>query len=299
MRGEINQHDIVTKKVLSKKTYAVDFLANVLPQEVASKLDFSKLKIEKGDFIDSGNKERFTDILYSVPTKKTSQKIGIFCLVEHKSTRDKDIHSQLLLYLAGIYKTHKWPVIPLVLYHGKEEWGIATNFMSSLKIPEELRDFLGKHIPEHHHLLVNLGSDKMKIGYFSVALQAFLKTLENIWFLSNRSRLKVLFKDYFAPVYKENRKLLDDLFDYIIGSTGELDIEFVIEVAIKYISPSAGGKIMTIAEKLEKKGIEKGMERGKAEVALGMLNKGYSLSDISELTGLSAKEIKRVCGKSK
>ena len=53
MRGKINEHDIVTKKVLSKKTYAVDFLANTLPQEIISKLDFSKLKIEKGDFIDS------------------------------------------------------------------------------------------------------------------------------------------------------------------------------------------------------------------------------------------------------
>ena len=134
MRREINQHDIITKKVLSKKTYAVDFLANALPRKLTSKLDFSKLKVEKGDFIDAENKERFTDILYSVPTRKTSQKLGIFCLVEHKSTRDKDIHSQLLLYLAGIYKTHRWPVIPLVLYHGKKKWDIPTNFASSLVV---------------------------------------------------------------------------------------------------------------------------------------------------------------------
>ena len=38
----------------------------------------------------------------------------------------------------------------------------------------------------------------------------------------------------------------------------------------------------------------RGMEKGKAEVALGMLNKGYSLSDISDLTGLSAKEINKL-----
>ena len=93
----------------------------------------------------------------------------------------------------------------------------------------------------------------MNIGYFSVALQAFLKTLENVWFLSRRSKIKSLFKDYFAPIYKENRKILDDLFDYIICSTGKLDIEFVIEIAIKYISPRVGGKIMTIAEKLKRR----------------------------------------------
>ena len=60
------------------------------------------------------------------------------------------------MYLAGIYKTHKWPVVPLVLYHGKEKWGIPTNFMSSLEIPEELRDYLIKYIPEFWYLLLDL-----------------------------------------------------------------------------------------------------------------------------------------------
>ena len=235
-----NTHDIVTKKVLGQKNYAVDFLRSALPSKVVSKLDFSKLKVEKGNFIDSGNKERFTDILYSVPNRETSQKLGISCLIEHKSTRDKHIHSQLLMYLAGIYKAHKWPVIPLVLYHGKEKWNIATNFMSSLEVPGELRDFLGKYIPEFKYVLLDLSSGKMDIGYFSVALQAFLVSLRDVWFLSSRSKIKALFKDYFAPIYKENRKLLDDLFDYIIHSVGGLDIRYVREIAVKYISPSVG-----------------------------------------------------------
>ena len=47
-------------------------------------------------------------------------------------------------------------------------------------------------------------------------------------------------------------------------------------------------------EEAERRGMEKGMEKGKVEVALGMLNKGYSLSDISDLTGLSAKEINKL-----
>ena len=60
--GEINQHDIVTKKVLSNKTYAVDFIRNTLSSKIASELDFSKLKVEGGNFIDDKGKERFTDL---------------------------------------------------------------------------------------------------------------------------------------------------------------------------------------------------------------------------------------------
>ena len=86
--AKLNTHDVVVKKVLGEKTYAVDFLKSTLPSKIIPKLNFKELKIEKGNFIDAGNTERFTDILYSVPTLQDSQKLGIFCLVEHKSTRD-------------------------------------------------------------------------------------------------------------------------------------------------------------------------------------------------------------------
>ena len=39
---------------------------------------------------------------------------------------------------------------------------------------------------------------------------------------------------------------------------------------------------------------KRGRAEGRAEVALGMLNKGYSISDISDLTGLSTKEINKL-----
>ena len=43
--SELNQHDVVTRKVLSRKSYAVDFLKNTLSGKITSKLDFSRLKI--------------------------------------------------------------------------------------------------------------------------------------------------------------------------------------------------------------------------------------------------------------
>ena len=130
---ETNQHDIITKKVLSNKTYAIDFLKNTIPKNISSKLDFNKLKLEKGSFIDEKGKEYFTDILYSIPLLSfvARSELNIFCIVEHKSYPDKNIHAQLLMYLAGVYKSqkkHLHPhggnhknnvVIPVELYHGK------------------------------------------------------------------------------------------------------------------------------------------------------------------------------------
>ncbi len=49
---------------------------------------------------------------------------------------------------------------------------------------------------------------------------------------------------------------------------------------------------MTIAEQLEKKGIEQGIEKGKIENARAMLAKGYSLTDIVEITALTEAQLK-------
>ena len=309
--SERNQHDIITKKVLSQKTYAVDFIKNTLPGKLTSKLDLKRLKIEKGSFVDEKNKERFTDILYSIPTKKSKKQVGVFCLVEHKSYPDKNIHSQLFSYLAGIYTTYRFSVIPMVLYHGKKTWDIPLNLASSLNIPDELRDELMRYIPEFQYELLDLRSENISIDYFSLALQAFLKTLQDIWFLSSRSKLEALFKNYFAPVYKGNartggtavsEKMLDDLFDYIMRSIGKLDVQFIVDIAVKHISQDAGGKMVTIADKLIAKGkaegMEKGMEKGKAErsqeVALNLLRQGIPIKVISKSTDLSPEEIEKL-----
>ncbi len=330
--AELNQHDIITKQVLSQKTYAVDFLKNTLPKEITSELDFTKLQIEKGCFIDATDQERFTDILYSIPIKKQSdsehsessesKRLGVFCLIEHKSYKEKNIHSQLLMYLAGIYKTSSMPVIPLVLYHGKKEWDIPTLFSSSLVIPEHLRKSLQKYIPDFHYELLDLRSDKTEFTDFSVAVQAFLKSLQDIWFLSSRSCLEDLFKDYFARISQENKKMLDDLFNYIITSTGEFTINFIVKSAGQYISPKAGGDMRSIADELKAEGITEGMTKGMAEgmtkgrsegiiegmtkgraegitegrakVAQGLLKEGISIKVISRSTGLSVEEIEHL-----
>ena len=330
--AKLNQHDIITKQVLSQKTYAVDFLKNALPKEITSELDFTKLQIEKGNFIDATDQERFTDILYSVPIKKQSdsesvessesKRLGVFCLIEHKSYKEKNIHSQLLMYLAGIYKTSTMPVIPLVLYHGKKEWDIPTLFSSSLVIPEHLRKSLQKYIPDFHYELLDLRSDKTEFTDFSVAVQAFLKSLQDIWFLSSKSRLEDLFRDYFARISQENKKMLDDLLNYIITSTGKLTINFIVKSAGQYISPKAGGDMRSIADELiaegraegitegktegmtkgraegrtegRAEGITEGMTKGVAKVAQGLLKEGISIKIISRSTGLSIEEIEHL-----
>ena len=66
------------------------------------------------------------------------------------------------------------------------------------------------------------------------------------------------------------------------------EVEILFDFADKHISKKAGRQFMTIAEKLEKRGIEKGIK----EVTLNLLEKDIALDIISETTGLSLEEIR-------
>ena len=52
--------------------------------------------------------------------------------------------------------------------------------------------------------------------------------------------------------------------------------------------------IMTTAEKLRKQGRQEGKQEGKLEDARRMLEKGYPLEDIREITGLSRDEVEKL-----
>ncbi len=94
---QTNQHDIVVKRVLSEKKYAIDLLQNTLDKAIADKLDFTKLKMEQGSFIDAKDRERFTDLLFSIPHKQEGKYWHLCILIEHKSHPEKtEVLRQLL-----------------------------------------------------------------------------------------------------------------------------------------------------------------------------------------------------------
>ncbi len=87
------------------------------------------------------------------------------------------------------------------------------------------------------------------------------------------------------------------LVNYIIqvGESADADA-FLRELAQRV--PQHGDKLMTIAQQLEQKGIEKGMEKGRINEALkiarNLLQRGISHDVILEVIGLSERELKQL-----
>ena len=149
-------------------------------------------------------------------------------------------------------------------------------FRHFLTQPEIARDFMELHLPAALRAICDLGTLKLESGSFV---------------------------DYLSSPQ------LMALIHYLIQAGESADSEaFVRELALRV--PQHGDALMTIAQQLEQKGIEKGRaegiqlgeqrgiekgrNEGKREVARTMLQNGLDRNTIMKMTGLTADELAHI-----
>ena len=128
-----------------------------------------------------------------------------------------------------------------------------------------------------HANLVILNIEELELtGEDGILLSAFSKKVQGIpqkhGFSFDRNIIDIL------------REVVDSRLKHFEGVS---DVQHAVDVT-DIMMP----KIEEAERRGIEKGIEKGMEKGKIDAARSMLVKGFSLSDISDITGLSVKEIK-------
>ena len=143
MKNKIyNPHDRFFKNVLGQKEAAVDFFMNYLPADILKYLDLKTVAITKDSFIEKELKQLYSDILYQVYFEDI--KGYIYLLFEHQSSVDKWISYRLLNYIVKIWGLEIKqkaelellpPIIPLVLYHGKNKWNIGKKLSDVEAVP--------------------------------------------------------------------------------------------------------------------------------------------------------------------
>jgi len=155
-----NVHDKFFKETFSRIDVATNFLEELLDDKFVKKLNLSTLTMDNNSFVDEELEEHFADILYTCEYGDKS-KVRIALLYEHKSYKEDYPHWQLIQYLVNVWKSgfkqnkeKPIPVIPIILYHGKEKWV----YQSMTSYFENLDEDLRKYIPDFEYHLINLNN---------------------------------------------------------------------------------------------------------------------------------------------
>ncbi len=297
-------HDIFFKEIYADKRYSLDIFKLVLTKTEYSLFDWKTLKSELTSFVDTEQREKRMDLTFSVKLKRGKQTARILFLLEHKSYRNDDLLVQMLEYQTGIYRRTRTPVIPILVYHGKEKkWRGVLNFQDSLKgLTPTVRRKFQKNILNFTCKLLNIRELNIRGSAKKLVTAPVLLILQQIWKLDANNVEEFFLLSQHLPD-KERRDLIMKASNYIRKNDPGFHWHRLIEIEEKVITEK-GERIMfslkdtldEVKEEGRQEGIEKGIKKGKQEVALKLVKKGFDLEDVADSTGVPKDDLEKLCG---
>lgn len=291
-------HDATFKQFLTNPDTARDFMQLHLPGELRELCDLTTLKLESGSFIEEDLRAYFSDVLYSVKTRVGEGYIHV--LIEHQSSADKHMAFRLMRYAIAAMQKHldakhkTLPlVIPLLFYAGSPSpypYPYSTNWLDGFDRPDVAERLYGNAFP-----LVDvtvIPDDEIMEHRSMAALTLLQKHIRQRDLAELMDRLVTLLLAGYMT-----RQQTISLVNYMVEAGDALDVEaFVRELA--YRVPQHGEELMTIAQRLEQKGMEKGIEKGGRETMLkvvrNMRQNGMNDAAVMKITGLTAEELRQL-----
>jgi predicted transposase/invertase (TIGR01784 family) len=281
-----NPHDKFFKETFGNIEVAKDFLNNYLPESIINVIDIDTLEPQKDSFINEELQEGFSDMLFKVNINKRAG--YIYFLFEHKSYTSKDIAFQLLRYMIEIWeakikkeKTYELPmIIPLVIYHGKDNWNIRTSLGELIPGYKELPENIQKFIPDYEYLLYDLSQYTDQEIKGEAQTKIILTMFRDILKTDSKGLLHSVFRAVRYLQELENKQTgieyFETLMRYIFSVRADLTTKNVNEIIDKIGNtyPEGSEVVMTLAEQFRKEGREKGMMEGLEKGMMEGLEKG-------------------------
>jgi hypothetical protein len=157
-------HDQLFRVTFSRPSEAASFLQAHLPPALSSAIDWSRLtRLDPKFQVPHGTRVE-ADILFSAPWRDpdgAEHALQLAILLEHQSTPDPRMPLRLLSYMVRIFESQlddqglerPVPVIPVVLYHGRDRWTADLSFADWLGLPASARPLVAEFLPDFRYIL--------------------------------------------------------------------------------------------------------------------------------------------------
>ncbi|HBD7825191.1 TPA: Rpn family recombination-promoting nuclease/putative transposase, partial [Escherichia coli] len=296
-------HDAAFRAMMECPSVARDFLKGALPPEQLNRCDMNTLQLEPTTFVDPGLRQFACDVLWSMKT--TDGRDGyIYTLTEHQSKADKYMALRMMRYVLAVIHRHLKAhacapvVIPVLFYHGvPSPYPYSMNWPDCLDDPAFGRELYGEGRPPR---VIDVGLlDDVGIRRYKqmAALMLMMK-------LRQKKVDLMVHLDFLSQLIQiqETHTQVVTLFNYMVKECDSASPEFIRAMAERL--PRHEDDLMTIAERLELAGIEKGrlegiekgrlegIEKGRQEEREKALQENYASARRMQQMGISSEKIK-------
>jgi predicted transposase/invertase (TIGR01784 family) len=273
-----NPHDRFFRETFSRPEVARDFITEYLPSEVVDVLNLESFELDKDSFVDEELREHFSDLLYRV-RQLNGDEANVYLLLEHKSSPETLVALQLLRYMVRIWERARQentkklpPIIPIVVYHGREKWQVSENFTGLFEGTEALRPYW----PNFRYELQDLNQVDEENIRGNLLLRATLLTLMRSFDPTLPDRLTDIFQ-YVARLSDRNMAIefLQVVVIYVSVVAKDITTEQVsnaIDAAFKDDGGAImGGFVEELIEQGKQEGLQEGQQQGLRNAILDLL----------------------------
>ncbi|MBP7149049.1 MAG: Rpn family recombination-promoting nuclease/putative transposase [Acidobacteria bacterium] len=269
-------HDALFRRTFGKPEHAASLLRTILPARAVEQLDLAALQASSASFVDPELAQSHADLLFTVPL--AGREALVYLLIEHQSEVDPLMALRVLRYVVRVIDdwlgrnrgaTVLPPVVPIVVYHGRDVWTAATDVRELFGVPELLREELWACVPSLRFRLEDLarGPDAAP-GERGLTAEAAL-TLQCLKHLRRERDLRqfVVSRMWLMRlVCIDDPAAIDPFMMYLVSVRGDdIDLNEFAEIFRAGLGGPAGDRLMTIAERLIHQGLEQGMQQGIAQ----------------------------------
>ena len=301
-----SKHDKLFKLILSDKIEAAKFLNKVL--KIEYKIKSEKMELYNKEYITTMFEKMESDIVYKIAEKNT------YIIIEHQSTVDRTMPYRIFQYTGELLRNvidkekiknidYKQPrIISIVLYTGDRTWNIE--YVDDLQEP--LAGY-SKIKPLYRLVDVNKFSKSELLEDDLMVSKAMLiekeKSIEGIL-----KALGQINKKLSIDSDKRQLRLFITIVRYVLLSINDEETRKKLEKEIEKMKGVEANMLhatMVLNEEIKErtnkamadgrvKGRTEGRKQEKIATAKRLLKKKIKLDFISEITGLSIKEIKKL-----
>ncbi|HDK8453218.1 TPA: Rpn family recombination-promoting nuclease/putative transposase [Escherichia coli] len=274
-------HDAIFKAFLSRPETARDFIEIHLPPSLVKLCNLDTLHLESSSFVEENLRQYYNDVLYSVETTKGCG--YIYVLIEHQSSPDENMAFRMLRYAIATMQRHLEAghdylplVIPILFYQGKRSpYPWSTNWLDGFPDPDIARDLYFHAFPL---VDITLIPDDEIMQHRSMAaftlVQKHIRQRDMTTLLDKLSRLMIL--------GQMSGQQIRMLINYMALVGEAQDVRTLVHGLAQRV-PQQGEELMILAEELRRDAL--------LNVAKAMLQRGFDLQLIMEMTGLSQEDL--------
>ncbi|KAF5058347.1 Rpn family recombination-promoting nuclease/putative transposase [Acetobacterium wieringae] len=272
-----NPHDMFFRATFANLEVSQNFLKDSLPDSILKTIDLNNLELQNGTYVSKKLEETRSDLLFR--TTINQKEAYLYLLFEHKSYLDKNVGLQLLNYLVSIWNQkiknekakHIPVIIPMVIYHGQQNWELGNALDTMILDYDELPDDIKQGIPNFRYHVYDLNRFPDEAIVLGSRYYVTLSILKHVNRDDEQELLEALKRVAAALNAMNEKETATEYFETCLRYVYEIVPEFskvnsnIVQKYIEGIFPEGSEVAMTLAEVLREEGFEKGILKGKEE----------------------------------